>query len=105
MGEPESDLSTSKKIAYREGIGDKLAEGLKFAPNLIRGGERKYAMTHRGLPSHPMSSRDRPVRLAVGLVLNPVGELHGGRGNPTRITFDSLTTCSFLATGYPPRLR
>jgi aldehyde:ferredoxin oxidoreductase len=38
---------------------------------------------------------------AIGLVMNPVGELHGGRGYPERIAFDSLTTCSFLRRDIP----
>ena len=38
---------------------------------------------------------------AIGLAVNPVGELHGGRGTPERIMFDSLTTCSFLRRDIP----
>lgn len=33
---------------------------------------------------------------AVGLAVNPCGELHGSRGDPERVILDSLTTCAFL---------
>ena len=33
--------------------------------------------------------------LAVGLGVIPFGELHGGRGDPERVMFDSLTACTF----------
>ena len=40
-GNLEAICQLLKKIAYREGIGDKLAEGLKFAPDLIQGSGKK----------------------------------------------------------------
>ena len=33
---------------------------------------------------------------ALDLAVTAVGELHGGRGTPLRIMYDSMTTCSFL---------
>jgi aldehyde:ferredoxin oxidoreductase len=89
-----------KKIAFREGIGDKLAGGLKFAPGQIERSEGKYAMTHKGVAITSYEPRGSMAD-AVGLVLNPVGELHGGRGHPERIVYDSLTTCSFLRVDIP----
>jgi len=89
-----------KKIAYREGIGNKLAEGLKFAPDLINKAEKKYAMTKKGVAITSYEPRGS-LSDAVGLVVNPVGELHGGRGSPERIIFDSLTACSFLRRPIP----
>ena len=43
-GNLEAICKLLKKIAFREGVGDKLAEGLKLAPDRFGGGERKYAM-------------------------------------------------------------
>jgi aldehyde:ferredoxin oxidoreductase len=99
-GNLEAICQILKKIAYREGIGDKLAEGLKFAPGLIKGAEKRYAMTHKGVAITSYEPRGS-LSDAIGLVVNPVGELHGGRGDPLRIAFDSLTICSFLRRDIP----
>ena len=99
-GNLEAICQLLKKIAFREGIGDKLAEGLRFAPDLIPGADRKYAMTHKGVAITSYEPRGS-LSDAIGLVLNPVGELHGGRGHPERIAFDSFTTCSFLRRDIP----
>ncbi|MFB3886373.1 MAG: aldehyde ferredoxin oxidoreductase N-terminal domain-containing protein [Thermodesulfobacteriota bacterium] len=93
-GNVEAICRLLKKIAFREGIGDKLAEGLKFAPDLIKKADKKYAMTHKGVAITSYEPRGS-MSDAIGLVLNPVGEIHGGRGTPERIIYDSLTTCSF----------
>lgn len=90
-----------KKIAYREGIGDKLAEGLKFAPDLINKATKEYAMTHKGVAITSWEPRGS-MSDAIGLVVNPVGELHGTRANPDRIMYDCLTTCSFHRRDIPP---
>ncbi len=83
-----------KKIAYREGIGDILAEGLKFAPQKIGKGSDKYAMTHKGIAITSNEPRGS-MSDAVGLAVAPFGELHGDRGNPERAMFDCLTACTF----------
>jgi aldehyde:ferredoxin oxidoreductase len=99
-GNLEATCRLLKKIAYRDGIGNKLAEGLKFAPDLINKAGKKYAMTNKGVAITSYEPRGS-LSDGIGLVLNPVGELHGGRGHPERITFDSLTTCSFLRREIP----
>lgn len=86
------------KIAYREGIGDILAEGLKFAPQKIGKGSEKYAMTYKGVAITSYELR-ASVADAIALAVNPCGELHGiagGRSSPERMATDSLTTCYFL---------
>lgn len=93
-GNLEAICQLLKKIAYREGIGDKLAEGLKFAPDLINKSTKEYAMTHKGVAITSWEPRGSMAD-AIGLVLNPVGELHGKRAYTERIIYDSLTTCSF----------
>jgi len=99
-GNIEAICALVKKIAFRDGIGDPLAEGLKLAPDQIQKSERKYAMTHKGAAITSYEPRGS-LSDAIGLALNPVGELHGGRGDPVRIMFDSLTTCSFLRHELP----
>ena len=84
-----------KKIAYREGIGDLLAEGLKLAPPKLGRGSEKYAIHCKGVAItsyEPRGSMQEGVELATC----PVGSLHGGRGSPERIAYDSLTLCTFL---------
>ena len=99
-GNLEAICALVRKIAFRDGIGDKLAEGLKLAPDRIQKSERKYAMTHKGVAITSYEPRGS-LSDAIGLALNPVGELHGGRGDPVRIMLDSLTTCSFLRHDIP----
>jgi aldehyde:ferredoxin oxidoreductase len=84
-----------KKIAFREGIGALLAEGLKIAPDQLGKEFRPYAMTHKGTAISSYELRGS-MREALDLAVTPVGELHGGRGTPLRVVYDSLTTCSFL---------
>jgi aldehyde:ferredoxin oxidoreductase len=84
-----------KKIAFREGIGELLAEGLKIAPEKLGKEFRPYAMTHKGTAISSYELRGS-MKEALDLAVTPVGELHGGRGTPLRVAYDSLTTCSFL---------
>lgn len=83
------------KIAYREGIGDVLAEGLNSASERIGKGSRRYAMTHKGVAITSYEPRGS-LADALGLVVNPCGEIHGARGVPDRVILDSLTVCTFL---------
>ncbi|MFC2013626.1 aldehyde ferredoxin oxidoreductase C-terminal domain-containing protein [Chloroflexota bacterium] len=83
-----------KKIAYRDGIGNVLAEGLRFAPQQIGKGSERYAMTHKGVAITSYEPRG-DITEAVQLAVVPFGELHGGRGQPERVMFDSLTACTF----------
>jgi len=85
-----------KKIAYREGIGDILAEGLKLAPKKIGRGTEKYAITGKGVAITSYEPRGS-MKDAVDLAVVPVGELHGERGGAKWMACDGLTTCGFLA--------
>ncbi len=84
-----------KKIAYREGIGDILADGLKIAPPKIGRGTEKYAMTNKGVAITSYEPRGS-LQEAINLAMVPVGELHGSRGMPRGMACDGLTTCLFL---------
>ena len=84
-----------KRIAYREGIGDILAEGLKLAPSKLKKEMAKYAITGKGVAITSYEPRGS-LQEAVELAVVPVGELHGGRGIPKRVALDSLTLCAFL---------
>ncbi len=84
-----------KKIAYREGIGDILAEGLKLAPPKLKKEMAQYAMTGKGVAITSYEPRGS-LQDAIDLAVVPVGELHAGRGIPKRVILDSLTLCAFL---------
>ena len=84
-----------KKIAYREGIGDILADGLKIAPLKIGRETERYAMTRKGVAITSYEPRGS-IQEAVELAVVPVGELHGGRGSQRVMACDGLTTCTFL---------
>jgi aldehyde:ferredoxin oxidoreductase len=49
-GDPEAEMALLKKIAYREDIGNVLAEGVKIAAEKIGGGAPDFAMHVKGLP-------------------------------------------------------
>jgi len=94
-GNLEAICALLKKIAYREGIGNILAEGLKIAPEKIGKGTKPYAMTNKGTAITSYEPRGS-IADALALACTAVGELHGSRGTPERIMYDSLTTCTFL---------
>lgn len=50
-GSPEAILSMAKKISYREGIGDLLADGLPAAAKKIGKGAEDYLLIAKGSPS------------------------------------------------------
>jgi aldehyde:ferredoxin oxidoreductase len=93
-GNLEAICALLKKIATREGIGDALADGLKFAPAKIGKGTEKYAMTGKGVAITSYEPRGS-MKEALELAATAVGELHAARGAPTQIIFDSLTGCAF----------
>lgn len=94
-GNLEAICALLKKIAYREGIGNVLAEGLKIAAEKLGTETGPYAMTHKGVAITSYEPRGS-LTDALALACTPVGELHGDRGAPERVMYDSLTTCSFL---------
>lgn len=84
-----------KKIAYRDGIGDILADGLKLAPSKIGKGSESYAITGKGVAITSYEPRGS-MKDAVDLAVVPVGELHGNRGGEKWMASDGLTICGFL---------
>ena len=99
-GNLEAICQILKKIAFREGIGNFLAEGMKLAPDLLTEAGKKYAMASKGIAITSWEPRGSMAD-AVSLAVNPVGALHGGRGTPERVMYDSLTTCSFYRPVIP----
>lgn len=71
-GSPEAIISMAKKVSYREGIGDLLAEGLPSAARKIGKGAEEYLLMSKGSPSdmHIPSLKSRGLAAAV----SPVGE-------------------------------
>ena len=84
-----------KKIAYRDGVGDRLAEGLKLSPLRFKKEMAQYAITTKGVAITSFEPRGR-LQDGIDLAVVPVGELHAARGVPKRIVLDSLTLCAFL---------
>ena len=94
-GNLEAICKLVKKIAYREGIGNILAEGLKLAPPLIGKGTEKYAITSKGVAITSYELRGS-LQEAVDMAVVPVGELHGARGAARWMACDALTVCGFM---------
>lgn len=75
FGDAETIHEIIRMIAYREGVGDILAEGSKKAAEIIGGGASRYALTAKGLefPAHMPQ-----LKPALGLIyaVNPFGADH-----------------------------
>ena len=93
-GNIEAICALLKKIACREGIGNILADGLKFAPQKLKEGSDKCAITNKGVAITSYELRGS-MKDALDLAITAVGEIHGGRGTPERLIYDSMTNCSF----------
>lgn len=94
-GNLEAICKLTKKIVYREGIGDILAEGLKFAPAKICRGSEKYAMHSKGVAITSYEPRGS-MQDAIGMAANPNGGQHHWRFSLHSLLMDSLTACVFL---------
>ena len=88
-----------KKITYRDGIGDILAEGLKLAPPRLKKEMVPYAITTKGIAITSYEPRGS-MQDAIDLAVVPVGELHAGRGVPKRVVCDSLTYLRIFTSQY-----
>ena len=76
-GNLEAICALLKKIANREGIGDALADGLKFAPAKIGKGTEKYAITSKGVAitsNEPRGSMQDALNMAVTAVGKELGK-------------------------------
>lgn len=94
-GNLEAISKLTENIVYRRGIGDILAEGLKFAPAIIGKGSEQYAMHSKGVAITSYEPRGSMMD-AVGLAACPNGGLHHWRFSPRGLMMDSLTACTFL---------
>ena len=80
FGNAEALFEATRQIAYREGIGDLLAEGTKRAANKIGKGSQKFAMQVKGVEMTAADPRGMPVR-AVSYATGTRGADHL-RSNP-----------------------
>ncbi len=80
FGNAEAMFEATRRIAYREGIGDLLAEGTKRAANKIGKGVQGFAMQVKGVEMTAADPRGMPVR-AVSYATGTRGSDHL-RSNP-----------------------
>lgn len=78
-GNVQAICALLKKIACREGIGNILADGLKFASKNVKPEAHKYAITCKGVAITSYEPRGS-MKDALDLALTAVGEVHGDRG-------------------------
>ncbi len=75
FGDGDALIELVKKIAFREGIGDLLAEGVKRAAEKIGGDAEKYAVHVRGL--EPPAYDVRGIKgMALAFMTSPRGACH-----------------------------
>jgi aldehyde:ferredoxin oxidoreductase len=80
FGNPESLMEITRRIAFREGLGDLLAEGTLRAARAIGKGAEKFAMQVKGAEMSAGDPRGMPVR-AVSYATSTRGSDHL-RSNP-----------------------
>jgi len=68
----DAALEMMRRIVYREGIGDLLAEGCKRAAARIGKGAERYALHVKGLEMVPFEPRSQ-TNLALGFATAPIG--------------------------------
>lgn len=78
-GNSEAALALLEKIAYREGLGDMLAEGGLRAAEILGRGSEKYVVQIKGQDN--MDPLTVPKGFALGVVVSPRGGGHT-RGSP-----------------------
>lgn len=88
-----------RKIAFREGVGNLLAEGSKRAAEKIGRGTIRYAMQGKGLEFAAHDPRGKPMWRGVG---TPIGQATSSRGGGDHISDlqswgDSAVVCLFAA--------
>ena len=72
-GDDDIVLELLRKISYREGLGDILADGSLRAARIIGKGAERCAMTIKGLEMMWSDPRSAPKGWAMGYLLNPRG--------------------------------
>lgn len=74
-GDSQTLVTMVRKIAYREGIGDVLAEGVRHAAQVIGGDSWKWAIEAKGLEQSRVETRSAKG-YALGFAVNPRGPDH-----------------------------
>lgn len=72
FGRHEVGLEMTRRIVFREGLGNVLAEGSKRAAQIIGRGAEPYAMQVKGLELVPFEPRSQ-TNLALGYATAPIG--------------------------------
>jgi aldehyde:ferredoxin oxidoreductase len=72
FGCQEAALDMTRRIVYRQGLGDVLAEGSRSAASVIGKGAGQYALHVKGLEMVPFEPRSQ-TNLALGYATAPIG--------------------------------
>jgi len=100
FGNAEAMVKMVEKIAYRKGLGNILAEGVKNASRIIGKGSEKYAMHVKGLEI-PMHEPRLKRALGLGYAVSPTGADHMHNMHDTGLVsagpmLDSLSSLGIL---------
>jgi aldehyde:ferredoxin oxidoreductase len=74
-GDADSVLELIRRIAYRQGVGDLLAEGVKAAASEVGRGSEKWAVEAKGLEQSRVETRSAKA-YALAFAVNPRGPDH-----------------------------
>jgi aldehyde:ferredoxin oxidoreductase len=74
-GNAETTLELIRRIAYREGVGDLLAEGVRAAASEVGRGSEKWAIEAKGLEQSRVETRSAKA-YALAFAVNPRGPDH-----------------------------
>ncbi|MFH0914360.1 MAG: aldehyde ferredoxin oxidoreductase C-terminal domain-containing protein, partial [Chloroflexota bacterium] len=113
-GDDDVVLELLRRIAYRQGIGDILAEGSLRAARKIGRDTEKYAMTIKGMEIMSSDPRAAPKAWTLGYLLNPRGGDNVKTSHTSRVDdpvpgwgidqFDMPQEVRDKVYGVPPRI-
>ena len=89
FGNTDGMLEMVRKIAFREGFGDMLAEGVQRASRKIGKGSEAYAMHIKGM-EFPLHDPRGKYGVGLGLALSPTGADHIEAPHDTSFTTDGV---------------
>jgi len=95
FGNADAMVQMVEKIAFREGLGDILAEGVKRAAEKIGKGSEKFACHVKGeeFPAHDPRAKGH---LALGYALSPIGADHIVAEHDSAFTPETYKSTSFF---------
>jgi aldehyde:ferredoxin oxidoreductase len=103
-GDVEGTIAMLKKMAYREGVGDKAARGVRFLAQDIGKGSEAFAIHVKGHELAAWNVHKSPNSFGITYTMSNRGACHlsgsSKSGQDTMAMRDSIGTCSFASSWF-----